>query len=54
MVSYKLIYLNGRGLAEQIRYVFIISGQDYEDFRIELKDWPKYKGAKFHIIKVSY
>ena len=44
MVSYKLMYFNGRGLAELSRYVFVVAGQEYEDFRFEPADWPKYKG----------
>ena len=44
MVSYKLIYFNARGLAELTRYIFAVSGREYEDFRFEYEDWPKQKG----------
>ena len=44
MVHYKLMYFNLRGLAELSRYVFVYSGQEFEDFRFEGADWPKYKG----------
>ena len=37
MVSYKLMYFNGRGLAELSRYVFVVSGNDYEGI-ISLKN----------------
>jgi glutathione S-transferase len=43
MVHYKLIYFNGRGLAEPSRYIFAAAGQDYEDFRFERDEWPKHK-----------
>ena len=33
----KLVYFNGRGLAETSRLLFAISGQTYEDFRYPLK-----------------
>lgn len=37
----KLVYFNGRGLAETSRLVFAICGQNYEDFRypLEIIDW---------------
>ncbi len=41
--TYKLMYYNGRGLAELSRYIFEVSGQPHEDFRWEEKDWPAYK-----------
>ena len=43
MVSYKLIYFNGRGLAEVARLIFAVAGEKYEDFRFERADWPNHK-----------
>jgi len=34
MSAYKLIYFNGKGIGEMIRYVFVVPGVKYEDFRI--------------------
>ncbi|XP_014472025.1 PREDICTED: uncharacterized protein LOC106743046 [Dinoponera quadriceps] len=43
MPTYKLIYFNVTGLAEPIRYMFNYAGIEFEDFRFEIEDWPKYK-----------
>ncbi|KAK6024788.1 glutathione S-transferase protein [Ostertagia ostertagi] len=43
MVHYKLIYFNGRGAGEIIRQLFVIAGQDFEDKRLTIEEWPKYK-----------
>ena len=43
MRHYKLLYFNGRGRAEYLRLIFAAAGQQYEDARIEMADWPKYK-----------
>jgi glutathione S-transferase len=37
MTSYKLIYFDGRGLAETSRMLFKIAGIDFEDFRYPLE-----------------
>lgn len=37
--SFKLIYFNFRGRAEISRLIFSLAKQNYEDKRIELKDW---------------
>jgi len=42
-MPYKLHYFNGRGRGEVIRFLFIVAGQDFEDVRTELADWPKVK-----------
>ena len=42
-VKYKLTYFNGRGSAEHIRYIFHYCQVEFEDFRIEWSEWPKYK-----------
>jgi glutathione S-transferase len=43
MVHYKLNYFNGKGRAELSRLVLAAAGVEYEDFRWEREDWPKYK-----------
>ena len=43
MTQYKLVYFNVKARAEIIRLVFAAAGQEYEDFRFEREDWPKYK-----------
>lgn len=44
MVSYKLIYLDGKGRAEVIRFIFAQAGVKYEDVRYNWeKEWPKHK-----------
>ena len=35
--SYKLIYFNGRGLAETSRILLKVGGQEFEDYRYPLK-----------------
>ena len=43
MPTYKLIYFNGRGFAEQSRFVFAQAGVKYEDVRTEREQWPSLK-----------
>ena len=43
MSTYKLIYFNLRGRGELSRFVFAQAGVEYEDERIEFKDWPEMK-----------
>ena len=43
MKQFKLLYFNGRGRAEYLRLIFAAAGQQYEEARIEMVDWPKYK-----------
>ena len=44
----KLVYFNGRGLAEISRILLAIGEEDYEDFRYPLKiiDWSKHQMEK--------
>ena len=44
----KLVYFNGRGLAETSRMVLAIGGEEYEDVRYPLKiiDWSKHQMEK--------
>ena len=41
--SYKLFYFNLRGRGELSRFVFAQAGVEYEDERIEFKDWREMK-----------
>ena len=43
MSTYKLFYFNLRGRGELARFVFAQTGVEYEDVRIEFKDWPEMK-----------
>ena len=41
--KYKFVYFNFQGRGELHRYIFAQSGQEYEDFRFDRKDWRNYK-----------
>jgi len=43
MSSYKLYYFNGKGRAEMIRLTFAAAGKEYEDIRLEQKDFGERK-----------
>ena len=43
MPTYKLYYGNARGRAEQIRFVFVQAGIQYEDVRLTQEQWPEFK-----------
>jgi hypothetical protein len=43
MSQYKLIYFNLRGRGEVARLIFTYACQEFEDYRVKSKDWPKYK-----------
>ncbi|VDO32212.1 unnamed protein product [Haemonchus placei] len=43
MVHYRLKYFDGRGLAEIIRQIFAVAGQDFEDVRYSFEEFPKHK-----------
>ncbi|XP_069834434.1 hematopoietic prostaglandin D synthase [Dendropsophus ebraccatus] len=45
MPNYKLTYFNFRGRAEILRYLFAYTNTEYEDHRIEYKDWPSHKDS---------
>jgi len=42
-VTYKLSYFPGRGRAETARLIFAAAGVDYEDVRVQMKDWMPMK-----------
>ncbi|XP_022081115.1 uncharacterized protein LOC110974076 [Acanthaster planci] len=43
MPKYKLTYFDIRGLAESARMLFVIAGQEFEDVRLQQKEWPAIK-----------
>ena len=43
----KLIYFDGQGRAEVSRWIFLLSGVEYEDVRIQYSDWSTLKSSKF-------
>ncbi|CAO4366061.1 unnamed protein product [Caenorhabditis nigoni] len=45
MVAYKLTYFNGRGAGEVIRQIFAYAGQDFEDVRVTMEQWPELKAG---------
>lgn len=47
--KYKVIYFDGRGSAEPIRFLLTYLGQSFEDHRIPRDEWSKLKPSK-HIL----
>ncbi|XP_056423418.1 hematopoietic prostaglandin D synthase [Hyla sarda] len=45
MPNYKLTYFNFKGRAEILRYLFAYTNTEFEDHRIEYKDWPSCKDS---------
>ncbi|XP_066991001.2 glutathione S-transferase [Anabrus simplex] len=43
--KYKLTYFNGKALGEPIRFLLAYGGLEFEDKRINFKDWDKFKDA---------
>lgn len=41
--KYKLIYFNGRGLGEPLRWLLAYMGEKFEDFRFPREEWPSIK-----------
>ena len=46
MPSYKLIYFNARGRAEETRLLFAAAGVKYEDCRLNGEEFAKLKAGK--------
>lgn len=44
---YKLHYFDGRGRAEQIRWILVQGGARWEDRRIKQSDWPAIKPSEW-------
>lgn len=47
MSKYTLLYFDGRGRAEVIRYTFKVAGKEFEDKRFSFEEWPEQKPSKF-------
>lgn len=43
--SYKLTYFAGRGRGEFIRLAFVIAGVEFEDCRMDFKEWQAFKAT---------
>jgi glutathione S-transferase len=43
MPQYKLVYFNGRGRAEALRYMLAYAGVEFEDARVTHQYWPTIK-----------
>ena len=41
--TYKLTHCNSQGVAEPIRMLLSYGGWEFEDIRVEQKDWPALK-----------
>ena len=41
-----LIFFNGKGRAEHIRYIFAAAGRDYEDKRLSFEEFATFKSGK--------
>lgn len=46
MPTYKLLYFPARAAGEVIRQIFAYAGQEYEDVRIDYKDWDAIKESQ--------
>ncbi|XP_041346664.1 glutathione S-transferase-like [Gigantopelta aegis] len=57
MPTYKLTYFDIRGRGELIRMLFVLSGKEYEDKRVQFADWPKLKptlpGGSLPILEID-
>ena len=54
MSSYKLVYFNGTGRAENTRMMFTLGGQKFEDVRISMDKWPSYRPGEMKIKIAKY
>ena len=46
----RLVYFNGRGRAEQIRWILVQANAKWEDKRIEQSAWPEFKPSKLQLV----
>ncbi|KAG0714706.1 Hematopoietic prostaglandin D synthase [Chionoecetes opilio] len=57
MPEYKLVYFNGRGLAELVRWVFLQGDIAFTDERVEMSEWPEKKkttpGGKLPLLYID-
>ena len=52
--QYKLTYFDVRGRAETIRMMLTMSGQKFNDVRIQLHDWPQHKPSEYRLLLATY
>lgn len=50
MSTYKLTYFNAKGIAEFLRLLLAYGGVDFEDIRIESREWAGIKPSKISIL----
>jgi len=57
MPQYKLFYFNLKSRGELIRYIFAVANVQYEDVRIEFKDWaaekPKFRFGQTPVLELE-
>uniref|UniRef100_A0A0N7ZBC2 glutathione transferase n=1 Tax=Scylla olivacea TaxID=85551 RepID=A0A0N7ZBC2_SCYOL len=57
MPEYKLVYFNGRGLGELIRWIFLHGDIPFTDERVEMSEWPEKKkvtpGGKLPLLYID-
>nr|AVC68803.1 glutathione S-transferase 6 [Subpsaltria yangi] len=41
--KYKLTYFNGKGIGESLRWLLAYSGEEFEDIRFTIEEWPSIK-----------
>ena len=54
MVKYKLLYINAKGRAELIRFIFASCEVEFEDDRIPIDEWKTVKKGKRLVLKIKF
>ena len=44
---YKLIYIDIRGRGELVRFILSQAGEQFEDERVPVQEWPSYRAGRF-------
>lgn len=44
--NYKFTYFNLKGLGEGVRFLFYYGNLNFDDIRVEIKDWMQLKPSK--------